>query len=570
MPDHEFALITAALSEIEAGKKADSLESQILDFKEDPAVHPQNKNPDADLLEFLYNEVICFANADGGVAHIVLGVNDKKGGPEAFTGTDRSPEWLVEKIYNNTEPHLQVEAFEIKWCGSRLILLRVPRGMTLYRRPKGQVSKRVGTSCVPLGEDDRRAIFLARANPDLTATLSRRGPEDLDPQAIARAKSLLKNRKEALGDSSPVPQTDMELCSELGLLTADGSLTLAAEILLMTPINNRITIRHLLREVPGGEPKATEISEPLILASDQLRLLIRTHTSQEVARVQFPNGQEVAIPAFPSSAVDEIVSNALAHRDWGATTAIVVDQQPVALKVHSPGGLPVGVPEDKILTTQSIPRNPVLMGALRQLGLAEESSRGFDRMWASMLASGRQTPTLRADGPFVEVTLPSGQVDTEFIRALFTLRETFGDAIFTSVNGLLVTRHLANNPILMTSTAAKLMQVPESQAHDTLAWYATQGFLEQLREAPEWILSARAKAAFNNNVSTAIAPVTTEDWILTQLREGKTLIAREVAQELGAERESVTRILRHLRDMGKARIAPDSPQRGPRVRWISP
>ena len=90
MLDSGFEGVEEALSAIEAGDSAGSWESQVLDFKEDPAVHPMNKNPDAGLVEFLVDEVICFSNADGGVAYIVLGVNDKKAGPAAFTGTDRS------------------------------------------------------------------------------------------------------------------------------------------------------------------------------------------------------------------------------------------------------------------------------------------------------------------------------------------------------------------------------------------------------------------------------------------------------------------------------------------------
>ena len=569
MLDAGFEVVEEALSAIEAGDSAGDWESQVLDFQEDPAVHPKSRNPDAGLVEFLVDEVICFSNADSGVSYIVLGVNDKKSGPAAFTGTDRPCEWLVEKIYSNTQPHIQVEAFAIQRCDARLVVLRIPRGMALYQRPKGQASKRVGKSCVPLSEDERRGIHLSRSNPDLSAGKSWRGPEDLNVQAIERAKILLANRKSALGDTSPVPQTGLELCSELGLLTSDGALTFAAEILFMQPLHNRTVVRHLLREVPSGDPKVTEISAPLITASEQVRALIKANTTQEIARVQLPNGQEFPIPAFPATAVDEIVSNAFAHRDWGATTAIVVDQSPTSLTVWSPGGFPVGVAKEKILTTQSIPRNLVLMAALRQLGLAEESSRGFDRMWFSMLSSGRQAPSLNANGPFVEVTLPSGSVDSGFIRALYLLRIEFGESIFDSVNGLLVTRHLANNQILMTSTAARLMQVSEAQAQETLAWYANQGFLEQLRDAPEWILSARARAAFDGEAPSVVSAVTTEDWVLAQLREGKSLNAREVADELGVEREAVSRLLRHLRDVGKAKIAGDSPTRGPSVRWVS-
>ena len=65
-----------------------------------------------------------------------------------------------------------------------------------------------------------------------------------------------------------------------------------------------------------------------------------------------------------------------------------------------------------------------------------------------------------------------------------------------------------------------------------------------------------------------VATVTVQEWIETQLREGKSLSSREVAEELGVERTDVTRILTHLRDVGRARIDPKGKTRGPGVRWI--
>ncbi|OFT66926.1 helix-turn-helix domain-containing protein [Corynebacterium sp. HMSC05D03] len=136
MREDELEFIIQALRSIEAGATADSLESEILDFKEDPAVHPRNRNPDASLVEFLIDEAVCFSNADNGNAFIVLGVADKKSGPEAFTGTQRELDWLIRKIFEGTQPNIHIEAEELEWCGARLIVLRVPRGITLYQRQR--------------------------------------------------------------------------------------------------------------------------------------------------------------------------------------------------------------------------------------------------------------------------------------------------------------------------------------------------------------------------------------------------------------------------------------------------
>ena len=568
MSEAELQAVYAALKAIEEGSTADSQESQVLDFKEDPTTHPQNRNPDASLTEFLIDETICFSNANAGVCHIVLGVSDKRAGAAAFTGTSRSIEWIEQKIFNGTQPGIRVEGTELNYCGQRLICLRIPKGLTLYQRPKGQASIRRGTSCVPLSEEERRSIAFQRANPDFSAAESRYSFEDLDATAIDQARRLLKKARSASGSLDRVPHTTNELLSELGLLTRDGQLTYAAEILFITPANSRTTIRHLAREVPGGDPQATEISAPLITAYLRLKELVATAARTEVARVTFPNGQEISIPAFPETAVDEVISNALAHRDWDASSAVVIDQSPTALTVWSPGPLPVGVTEKRILTTQSIPRNPRLMAALRMLDLAEESSRGFDRMWAAMLASGRHTPALHTAENFVEVSLSSGEVDKDFVYALAKLNDHYPDKAFESINGLLIARQLMDHKILLNRSTAALMQVTEQEAQDILQWYSSIGYLERLRNAGEWILSGDARKLMGLNKQGAISSASVQDWILAQLEAGEVLSARETAEELGVDRKVITDILRHLKKMGQATIDPSGPQRGSNTRWI--
>ena len=63
-----------------------------------------------------------------------------------------------------------------------------------------------------------------------------------------------------------------------------------------------------------------------------------------------PTGQERQIRDFPERAVDEVVLNAFAHRDWTLGRPIVIDQSPVILSVDSPGGLPIGVRRDPAIS----------------------------------------------------------------------------------------------------------------------------------------------------------------------------------------------------------------------------
>lgn len=218
-------------------------------------------------------------------------------------------------------------------------------------------------------------------------------------------RRILRKHRSAGSLEGSVPDTTTGLLRELGLLRRDGTLKRAGEILLAEPIETDVVIRHLWRDFPRADPKVTEIAEPVILALPRLLRLIAGRGAQEIARVQFGDGREIAIPSFPKQAVDEVVANALIHRDWRISRPVVVEQSDRVLKIASPGPLPPGVRVENLLTTLSVPRNNRLMAAMRTLGLAEESSRGFDRMWAAMIQSGREVPEVVATDATVQVIL---------------------------------------------------------------------------------------------------------------------------------------------------------------------
>lgn len=558
-----------ALKNIEEGAIADSQESGSLDFKQDPATSQKERNPDARIVELLLDECVCLANGDGGESHIILGVADKQGGPEAFLGTDRSGRWIESKIFNNTRPNLRVEVEEFDYLGARLAWIRIPTPLSVYTRSKGQATRRNGTHCEPLTTEARKSLEVQRANPDLTAISSEKSLEDFDVQAIERAQRLLAQKRHAAGDPS-APGTGISVMTELGLMNAGGNLSMAAEILFLSLGPGRISVRYLAREVPGGEPKVTELNGPLVAVIGQLASLIDAMASHELDRVQFENGQEVSIPTFPRTAVDEVISNALIHRDWSMQSAVVVDQSPITLRVHSPGPLPYGVHPDRLLTTQSIPRNPRLMAAMRMLGLAEESSRGFDRMWMSLLLSGREAPVVEATDAAVEVILSAGAPDHDFIRGVAGLGEEFGENITKSVDVLVVVKHLYGHPLITLKQFSEEAQRPVSEAKANMEWIESIGLVQRIRDADEWVFSDRARKAMGIMVPGEIAAVSIQEWVEEQLRSGEKLSAREVAENMGVERSEITSILTHLRTLGRAIIDPSGPQRGANARWVSP
>ncbi|MDO5730444.1 ATP-binding protein, partial [Corynebacterium sphenisci] len=392
MPRH----IRDALDAIWQGTRGAALETSVLDFKEDPAMAAHGpkppREPEDTVFRVLTRECICFATGSDGEAHVVLGVADKLSGAEAFTGTAMDPEDIDKKVFNNSRPNLRVETREHEYRGVRLLVTRIPEGLALYAGTDGAATRRVGAGCTPMTEEQRSRLTLDRGNPDWTARRSDADTGDFDPVAMAEARRLLAAVRRAGGRHDAIPETDTGLLRELGLVDEGGRPLRAADILFGQGARGAEPVRFQCIAIPGGPPRSEDLRGPLLLVAPRLRELITRYAPATMATADLGGGQEVRIPAFPEVAVDEVVSNALVHRDWSLDASIVVEMGPRTFRVTSPGGLPEGVAADRLLSTVSVPRNRVLMRAMRMPGLVEERSRGFDRMWVAMIRSGRPVP----------------------------------------------------------------------------------------------------------------------------------------------------------------------------------
>ncbi len=558
--------VNEALQHILNGTPASDCESALLDFKEDPEVH--GSTSEAKLIELLIDECICLANGEDADSYLVLGVNDKKAGSPAFTGTSRNPDWIERRIHSRTEPNLRVEATAFTFADTRLIAIRITEPLTLYTGTKGRGSYRVGTNCLPLTEEDRRRILQRRHNTDWTAKISELSPDELPAEYTEAARKILTQRRRLSGDNTLVPTTTLGLLRDLGLLGPDGkSMKEAARILLAPMPAGRISIKHLWRTHIGAAPKVTEITAPLITAIGIIRDLIEQHASAEIARVHLDSGQEAPIPAFPSTAVDEVILNALVHRDWNYVAPVVVDQTPRTLVITSPGPFPYGVTTNNLLNTTSVPRNPTLMSALRTLGLVEETSQGFDRMWVSMLQTGREHPEVDANDSSVKVILAAGKPDVDFIRALYRLAQVFGADEIYSINVLIILAHLHRYPLITFDDVVAKTQISKVEAQQILIWLSEDtGLLKQLENAEEWTLSDRAAELMGKSARVpSVSNV--QHWIQEKLHQGETINAREAAETLGVDRQLITNTLIMLRSQGLAMIDPNGPTRGSNVRW---
>jgi ATP-dependent DNA helicase RecG len=399
--------VVTALLQIRRGTRAKKLESHTLDFK---APSRSAKDTFANLTD----AAVCFANTAGGT--IVLGVADDVTGPEALVGTDLTAAAVRRAIYERTSPALDVTVAEHAVDGHMLLLITVPEGLEVYGTARGQYSWRRETDCSPMTADDVGRLREERASEDWSArSAGHGGPDQVDPAALARARSLVLVVPER-GVAALAAATARDLLNGLGLLTPRGSLTNAGWLMFGARGDRelpRIVYQH--RQAAGGEPdRVVRMTEPLILAVDRLFEIVEARLTY--TPVNLAGGQQLAVADFPPAALREALLNAVVHGDHRTGRPIQVEHSPDWLTIVSPGPLVAGVTPRNILRHPHRARFRSLFNAFRHLGLVEQVGQGIDRMYREMLRFGRTPPRIVDDRDQVSVTFTADSPNIRIAR----------------------------------------------------------------------------------------------------------------------------------------------------------
>jgi ATP-dependent DNA helicase RecG len=405
-----------ALTAIAKGAMPRDIESETLDFKE-PAAH------EGDTIRLLVDAAICLANLRGGA--VVLGVDDDVAGPEAVVGTTIATELVRQRIYDLTSPPMVVSALAHEHEGRRVVVVNVTEGMEMVSDTKGRSSRRHGTDCIPLSISQAATLNDDRRRFDWSAQPSDLSPNDVSEVAVDDARSRLRRYDDERRDLAEAPTED--LLGDLGLLR-DGRLLRAAEVLFCARESHPPFV-YVAWPTAGGEvgSEYREVAPGLLAYREVLRRIMDNASSVPVT---LSDGQQLQLHDFPLVAVREALGNALLHRDYKQPDPIHVDHSPNVLSFVSPGPLVVGVTPANILHVSSKPRNALLARVAHKLGLAEELSRGVDRMYREMLKLGKRPPEITDEAPFrVRVDLTGGAPNQTVARFVATLPARMQDDV---------------------------------------------------------------------------------------------------------------------------------------------
>jgi ATP-dependent DNA helicase RecG len=461
---------SAALDALEAvclGAVADSVESEIVDFKEESGtvgrgglrvpIPPQHEPAAAALAA----DAACMANSDhGGV--LVVGVEDQGAGPAALRGTYLDLEWLRRRIYALTQPGYTVEIEELSFRGARLYLVLVPPALEEVR-VGGKLRTRMGKDCVELTGDRARAFLERRRGYDWSVEGSGHHFSQISPLAMDSAREKYQAAR------GLAPESDLELCRRLGVIVdggVDPELNRAGALLL-TALDPSIEQLVVLVTEAEGRPSRQSIRgpAPLLTRFDKAWRMI-TEEAFRGRSVVIGSTRRLVRP-IPDIALREALVNAIMHRDYRlAQQPITVHATGDVFKVRSPGGFVAGVNPDRLITAPSVSRNPALANALRSLGLAEREGVGVDTMYAEMLRAGHQEPDITEDAGAVVVTLHGGAPDLQLVEFFESLsRQDPGmDDVRTA---MAITALLERTP-LRSDMLAETAQCTPAEALETL------------------------------------------------------------------------------------------------------
>jgi ATP-dependent DNA helicase RecG len=414
---------------------------ELLNAKEGEHIEFKKRQHRFDFEELV--EYACaIANWGGGL--VVYGITDKRPrqvvGTTAFPQPERTRRGLMDRLGLNIDFQLFEEA------GKQVVVFVIPSrpvGVPIQDRgkDKGTFWWREGDSLVPMPAHVLRDIF-AEAGHDFSGDVCQGATlADLDEAAINvfREKWAQKSGKPEYRSRS-----GEQLLLDAEAVTSTGGVTYAALVLFgkrealgRLLAQGEVVFEYRTTEAAGPAQQRVEFRQGFFTWYDELWELVSRRNDLQ----HYQSGLFVwDVPTFDERAVREAILNAVCHRDYQLGGSVFVTQYPQKLVVDSPGGFPLGITPENILTRQA-PRNRRIAELLARCGLVERAGQGMNLMFELSIRQAKKTPGFTGTDRFhVRLTL-GGLVEDPALLAMMerigqeTL-QTFGTEDFLTVEAV--------------------------------------------------------------------------------------------------------------------------------------
>ena len=330
-------------------------------------------------------EMVAMSNTRGG--KIIIGVDDKIGrvNPLSYAETQDTTELLGNLATQNVIPSILLDIINVPAEGGVLVVATIKQGLNKpYHDNNGVVWVKQGA--------DKRKVF---DNAELIAMLADNGQmhpdalpvrgttiKDLNMAVVKEylakrfapvlslqnlsVEELHKMSAEEVAKAIGAEQTVENILKNVGLILSDGTLTVAAVVLMgeypqrWLPVFTARCISYIGNSIGGSEFRDKSGSDAdgnaVHLYKYIMTFLMRNLRRKQVeADFNSPGELEVS-----TTTLSEVVVNCILHRSYAASAPLRIFIFDNRIEIHSPGLLPQGITVEDATHGVSSPRNELL------------------------------------------------------------------------------------------------------------------------------------------------------------------------------------------------------------------
>ncbi len=334
--------------------------------------------------ESLASEMAAFANSEGGTLYI--GVADDGSLP----GITRAEVNRVNQLISNAASQLvrsplTVHTENVLLSNSNIVIvLSVPKGLDKpYFDKNGVIWLKTGSDKRRVNsKEELRRLFQISGQFHADELPTKAGIDKLD--ALRFRDFLQKHYTHEYPDS---PEKMLRLLQNLNLATDAGMLNLAG-VLMFAEHPELITPQFVVKAIryPGNKIHGTEYLDTEDFSGPLRKIFDDSHAfiMRNLHKVQAGRGvNSPGTPEIPPLVFEELLVNALVHRDYLVSAAIRIFIYDDRIEIISPGHLPNNLTVAKIKEGNSNIRNPILVsyvakGLLPYHGLGSGINRALE------------------------------------------------------------------------------------------------------------------------------------------------------------------------------------------------
>ena len=346
-------------------------------------------------------QVICaFLNTSGG--YLICGIEDR-GNVLGVDTSDLLVSSLEKSLHDGLSPKALVSIQAQPLKGKQVLVIEVPAGKDVPYSFHDIIYIRSGEFTQKADAETIRDIVMRRQiEPERWerrfsfAELE----NDVDFEEVRSAVADAQKSRRAFFRDATNPQMVLEdfSLSKYGRLTNGGDVLFTRNPASRLP---QIRIRAMCYNTDKAGDTYHDMKSfegPLHVIFEEAYSFIVRNTASPVRFIKGSPKREDT-PVYPEDAVREALINALAHRDYSASSGgVSIHIFPKRLEIWNAGSLPEGVTAESLVKGQiSVLRNPDIAHALYLRGLMEKAGRGSVLMINQCRENGLPDPVWRSD-----------------------------------------------------------------------------------------------------------------------------------------------------------------------------